>query len=484
MARQTWLRCVHFQFIVFFTGLAYCLLNIALPDFGIEAFGAAESCRLAPIDGPSSIAASECNSARGRVSVYTGISAGLKAFAGLVMGPALGSASDIHGRKFWVVASQLCSLVSAVPLLYPAGATPFGIYLVLNALSGLLPALPALLAVVADDQTPEHRARGFGLLLAVFDTSFLIVPVFLSRISLELTSTLVCMSSALSLVFSLLYGESLPLEQRVRPEETAAHLATRKWWRPDQAASILISSPVFRRLSVVIFANILVSAGGQQCFLLFLETSYGLHRTQAGAFLAALAISSLIIQALLLPYLVRYLGLCRTLFLGIVLQVVQQLLYLAVHRQFAVGIACVLGGFASMVFPSVSALKANAAPEDEQGRVQGAVSGLQNFAMGLGPLIYGPAFALLSQPSPFDVGPQAVYGLSVAVLLPAVYVAWTLERYVKEHRRCPNPRQIMSEGHTCEEPVDILPPASKVEVPLAQRVAVLEAVNLPGSIDP
>jgi len=75
-------------------------------------------------------------------------------------------------------------------------------------------------------------------------------------------------------------------------------------------------------------------------------------------------------------------------------------------------------------------MKANAARESEQGRVQGAVSGLQQFATGVGPLSYGAIFGLLAG-SKSPVGspaPQGIFVLSLAVLVPTVAVAASLCR--------------------------------------------------------
>ncbi|CAE8738058.1 unnamed protein product [Polarella glacialis] len=98
------------------------------------------------------------------------------------MGPSMGAMSDLHGRKLFLVLAQLGSALS------------------------LLPILPAMLAVVADDQLPEKRASGFGLLLAVFDFSFLLGPVFGSRLSLQASSACVFAKERLhsSAAFSLL----------------------------------------------------------------------------------------------------------------------------------------------------------------------------------------------------------------------------------------------------------------------------------------
>ena len=47
-----------------------------------------------------------------------------------------------------------------------------------------------------------------------------------------------------------------------------------------------------------------------------------------------------------------------------------------------------LGSFAFLALPMISSLKANAIPAHEQGALQGALSGVQAIAAGVGPLIF------------------------------------------------------------------------------------------------
>mmetsp|Transcript_47909 Transcript_47909/g.138622 ORF Transcript_47909/g.138622 Transcript_47909/m.138622 type:complete len:453 (-) Transcript_47909:85-1443(-) len=410
---QTWRRAVHFHLIVFCTGFCLCALIVTLPDRAIEAFGGKGDPR-----------------AKGLASFWLGLSNGAKAFAGLVAGPSLGSRSDVHGRKSFVVGGAVMCLLSYLPLLAPAGSTvAFAAYLALNALSGFIPVLPALLTVVTDDQPPERRARGFGFLMAVFDSSFLFVPALTAVLSHRQVNAVVCASGALAVLLVVAYGESLPVEQRVRGEDVAGVQVSRSWWKPQNNCAILISTPLFRRLSLAIFSSTVVMAGSQQCFMLYLETSFGLSQVSASRYIAILALTGLLVQSLILPLVIRGVGLARGLLLALSIQVVQHLLYASVHQTTVIAMACFLGGFGGMVFPIVSALKSLAAAAEQQGQVQGAVSGLQSCALGLGPLLYGSAFAYTSSPG-FPFGEQLVFAISLCMLVPAVAVASTLRRYV------------------------------------------------------
>merc|ERR1712079_505067 len=108
------------------------------------------------------------------------------------------------------------------------------------------------------------------------------------------------------------------------------------------------------------------------------EAALGMKRTGASGLFAMLAISGLVVQLGVLPCLIQRMNIARILVLGLSLQVLENTVLVLMHQESAVALACVVGGFGSIVFPCVSALKANAASPEEQGRIQGAVSSLQS----------------------------------------------------------------------------------------------------------
>lgn len=436
MRIYNWARRLHFYTTVFFNGFAMCMLMIQLPDVAIAAYSLLPgACTM-----PDSVA---CMTARSQASIALGVSNGAKAVMALLLGPALGALSDVYGRRFFWLGSQiLCMLGYILFLIHLLGLCSLMPFLIINAFAGFL--LPATLAVVADDYAPEQRAKAFGLVIATFDASILLGPVLFAGASLTTGAILAVVAAAIGLGLSALYGDSLPPSERLDPGSGQ--------WRPDVALSVLNSSPLFRRLSFVIVASTLPMAGMQQCFLLFLETAYGLSRATAGGYVAVLAVGGLVVQVICLPMLVRRKGVVFVLMVGLFMQLLQCILLALAHSELAVVLSCVFGGFSSLVFPSVSALKANAAPPSEQGRVQGAVSALQNFALGLGPLVYGGFFSLLIGPhSPLGRPcPQAVFLLSILVIIPAGFVSMTLKRHLPESadvRQVPSVRRGVSVNH-------------------------------------
>ena len=121
-----------------------------------------------------------------------------------------------------------------------------------------------------------------------------------------------------------------------------------------------------------------------------------------------------ILQALVLPVLLRYTSEKAILVVAMLASTAQVALFAAAPYLSAAaaygGVA--IGALGTMSFPIVSALKSVNAHEGEQGRVQGALFGAKALAQGIGPLIFSALFTYYAQPQRYFPSAPMV-GLSV-----------------------------------------------------------------------
>merc|ERR1719253_2132744 len=100
-------------------------------------------------------------------------------------------------------------------------------------------------------------------------------------------------------------------------------------------------------------------AGAQQCLVIFLTAAFHMDRAGSGAVMSILGASGLFTQLVLLPLLHRCLGDTHVLVLGLLIQAIQNILMIVPNLDVFL-VSTAIGGAASMVFPSVAAIKANA----------------------------------------------------------------------------------------------------------------------------
>lgn len=85
-----------------------------------------------------------------------------------------------------------------------------------------------------------------------------------------------------------------------------------------------------------------------------------------------------------------------------------------------------------VIFPAVTAVKANNAAPHEQGAVQGAIFGARSVAMGIGPLVFAAMFAAFTRPeeqgSVLPFLPQAPFLAAMVLIALGLALSLTLPR--------------------------------------------------------
>ena len=316
-------RVVQWYFTLCLVGFTLLTVNLNIPNIATDFFGGTGVCPAHAV-----VTSEACKNARSEAQLWISISQGINSFLGLAMGPSLGAISDVYGRRFFVLTAYglfLASTWLVVGLAY--GYVDFWIYIVFNTCTGLAPVLPALLSVVADESAPERRAANFGILLSCFELPLLLIPVLASKLSVDMNMLVAGCVGSVAFMSLVAYGESLPTERR-----SAALSSSNRIWAPHKALAILNSAPMFRRLSLVILSNALVLAGLQACFLLYVESAYGITAAEAITYLSLLAVGGLLSQLILLPFLTRYFRLNHIMVGALLCQFLENVVFVIVSK--------------------------------------------------------------------------------------------------------------------------------------------------------
>jgi MFS transporter, DHA1 family, tetracycline resistance protein len=286
--------------------------------------------------------------------------------------PVLGALSDRFGRRRVLL---IALAGSAIDYVIMGWAPSLGWLFVGRMISGLTAGtLSTVNAYVADVTPPERRAQAYGMLGAAFGLGFVIGPALgglLGGINLRLPFYVAAGCVALNWFYGLL----------VLPESLdPAHRRPFSWRRANPIGSMLAARrfPAVMGLLGSYFLFTLAQTMLQVTWVLY--TGYRYHWTtkQVGWSLMFLGIVSAVVQSTLVRPIIARIGERRGLVFGMTVAICGHIAYgLAPSGWmiYAIGAATAVAGVAG---PSIQAFITRHVPANEQGSVQGVLSGLMS----------------------------------------------------------------------------------------------------------
>lgn len=332
--------------------------------------------------------------------------------------PVIGALSDRYGRRRVIL---LSNFGLGVDYLFMAVAPTLTWLFVGRVISGVTSASYATAgAYIADVTPPEERAAKFGMLGTAFGIGFVIGPAVggtLGGIGLRLPFWLAAALSLLNAAYGFfILPESLPPERRAPFHWRRAH--------PLGSLELLRSRAGLLGLGMAGFFSILAHDSMPSTFVLYADYRYGWDERAVGLVLAAVGISSMIVQGGLIGPGVAKLGERRALFAGLIFGA----LGLAIYGFAPTGALFMLGipltalyGFAR---PSLQGMMTRRVGPSEQGQLQGANGSLMGIASMIAPVLFTQTFALAIGPLRALHLPGAPFLLAALMLVGSLMVAW------------------------------------------------------------
>jgi len=306
----------------------------------------------------------------------------------LLAGPVLGKLSDRHGRRPWLIVSQLGTFVGFLIL---GGARSLAWIFFSRFLDGITAGnLSLAQAYIADVTAPEERAKSFGVIGIAFGLGFLLGPAlsgFLAQYDYSYPAW-----AAASLSFTSVLCTYFLLPQAApHPDDAAAgpggkRLGLLDWGqyaeyfaRPELGA-VLVEFFLFCGMFSLFISG----------FALFAERAYGFGPKQVGYLYAYSGLLGLVIQGGLLGRLVKRFGeraLARAGFLSGAAGLAALCLVKPVSPLLAAFTATAFG--TGVLRPSLTSLVTRHAHRREQGVVLGLTQSLNSIAQILAPILSG-----------------------------------------------------------------------------------------------
>jgi DHA1 family tetracycline resistance protein-like MFS transporter len=338
----------------------------------------------------------------------------------LVFSPVLGSLSDRFGRRPVILLSNFGLGLDYVLM---ALAPTIGWLFVGRVISGITAASFSTAGAYIADVTPsEKRAARFGMLGAAFGLGFVLGPAIggmLGHIDPRLPFWCAAGLSLLNAVYGVfVLPESLPKERRARFSWSKAN--------PIGSLVLLRSHPELLGLASIAFLSGTAHEVLHSTFVLYTDYRFHWDERTVGWVLAAVGVSSTIVQGGLVGAATRRLGEWRALRFGLFCGFLGFLIYAIAPTTwwFLLGLpVSALWGFAG---PNAQGLMTRRVSPSEQGQLQGAISSLRGIAGLLGPLLFTQTFASVVGPGHPIAWSGAPFMLAAILLCASLGTAWTI----------------------------------------------------------
>uniref|UniRef100_A0A1A8H6N0 Major facilitator superfamily (MFS) profile domain-containing protein n=1 Tax=Nothobranchius korthausae TaxID=1143690 RepID=A0A1A8H6N0_9TELE len=324
--------------------------------------------------------------------LMNGLVQGVKGFLSFLSAPLVGALSDIWGRKSFLL---LTVFFTCAPIPFMR-ISPWW-YFALIAVSGVFSVtFSVIFAFVADITEERERSTAYGLVSATFAASLVVSPAIGAYLSAQYGNSLVVLVATVIAVVDIafvffLVPESLPDKMRL-----SSYGFPISWEQADPFSSLrrVGNDTTVLLICVAVFLSYLPEAGQYSSFFLYLKQVIEFSSTAIVGYIAMVGILSIIAQTLLLSLLIRTIGKKNTVLLGLGSQILQLLWYAFGSEKWMMWPAGTLVAMSSITFPAVSALVSHNASADQQGVVQGMITGIRGLCNGLGPALYGLIFYL------------------------------------------------------------------------------------------
>lgn len=352
-----------------------------------------------------------------KASFYSGwltFSYGIMQF---LFSPLLGALSDRFGRRPILLISLLGL---GVDYIFQASAPTITWLFVGRILAGICGAsFTTATAYISDISAPEKKAQNFGLIGVAFGVGFIIGPVIGGFFGSWGTRAPFIVAACFSLL-NCIYGyfilpESLPSELKRKIEWKRTNPFTTLW---NLRRYPIVSGMVMTMLLVYIAAHAVQSNWSFYTMLKFSWTE-----RMVGISLGIVGLLIAIVQGGLIRKIIPLLGEKKSIYTGLILYTIGLILFAFAKTGWMMLLFLVpycLGGICG---PALQSVISNQVPINEQGELQGSLTGLISVTSIIGPPLMNYLFSYFTSPEAPVYFPGAPFILAAILVILGIFFA-------------------------------------------------------------
>ncbi len=345
-----------------------------------------------------------------------------------VFAPVLGNLSDRFGRRPIILIS-LFGL--GIDYIFLALAPTIAWLFVGRIIAGICGAsFTTGQAYIADISPPEKRAQNFGMIGVAFGLGFIIGPVIGGLLG-HFGARIPFVAAACLSLLNWLYGyfvlpESLPKEKRRKFEMKRAN--------PVGSLNALRKYPVISGLVISLICVYIAAHAVQSTWSFFTMEVMRWNEAMVGYSLGFVGIMIALVQGGLIRIIIPKIGQKRSVYFGLALYGIGLVLFAFAAKgwmMFAFIIPYCLGGICG---PALQAIISSQVPSNEQGELQGALTGLISITSIIGPPMMTNLFSFFTSGKANIYFPGAAFMAGAfLVLVSLLFAMRTLTGYIHTH---------------------------------------------------
>ena len=317
----------------------------------------------------------------GSAAVWGGILASVFAVMQLLFGPTIGNLSDRYGRRPVLLISLFFMGIDYIVM---GLAHTIWLLFVGRVIGGLTASTqPTVAAYIADISEPDEKAQNFGLIGAAFGVGFVLGPLFGAAFAEFGTRAPFYAAAAFSLG-NMVFGWF------VLPETVTDEIRRPFDWRRANPLGGLIHVgrlPGLKLLLAIMFFFQVAFTVYPAIWSFYTLERFGWEPWMIGVTLAVYGVAIAFVQGWLIRVVLTYMSERQAVLFGLGFEMVGFLGYGFITETWQVFVLIPLGSLGAVALPALQGIMSRTAMSNQQGELQGVLTGVVSLAMIISPLI-------------------------------------------------------------------------------------------------